>query len=159
MGALESLDTPADVVFYGGLVFAFVYGILRLAKLAGRSDKPWVSSPPGDEELYARWEAMRTDADRVPDARLIRVNNAYQDARRGTKAVVRCLRTGEEFRSWFWWQEVRTGSFALVRGSFGHGPHENDPNVFYVDKVLHLLPPGTDQAVDRHRRYQMSRAG
>jgi len=155
---MDALQTLFTTLFYAGVGLAVVFGAVWLGRLLDRGgDEAGVSSTQRDERLHRAWEDMRND--RTPDARLIQVTNAHQDARRGTKAVIRFLRTGLEFRSWFWRRDIRTGSFALVTGSFGHGPHENDHEVFYVREVLHLLPPGADEAVDRHRRRQASRVG
>lgn len=89
----------------------------------------------------------------TPDAGLIAIASVYQPARRGAKAVIVWLETGREQDAWFANSWPAAGSIALVRGSTGWGPHNNNPEVFYVqpNQILNMLPPGTPEAVERHR--------
>jgi hypothetical protein len=154
---LDSLLAFLDVVFTGFWVLVSILVVVYIGvpvlNFLNRASTGAVSSPERDEELHAIWEAMQVNTD--PHAHLIQVRRADPPARRGTRAVVAFLRTGEEVNAWFWHHEVRTGSSALVRGSYGNGS-QGDRTVFYIHKVLHLLPPDSDQAIERHRRRQAS---
>jgi hypothetical protein len=106
-----------------------------------------------DLALAQRWDAMERLRATTPGAGLIGIVTVYQRARRGTKAVIMWLETGREQDAWFAANWPSAGSVALVRGSTGWGPHNQNPDVFYVQpsQVLDLLPPGTPEAVERHR--------
>jgi hypothetical protein len=115
-----------------------------------------------DADLARRWDSMELRRAMTPDAGLIGIAGVYQSARRGTKAVIVWLATGREQDAWFADIWPAPGSVALVRGSTGWGPHNHNPEVFYVrlDQILHMLPPDTPEAVARHRaRERRARGG
>ena len=119
----------------------------------------WLSSrqPPSplrDQELYHRWYEMHEMCRTTPGAAIVQVANAYQRAQRGTKAVVVWMATGCPQDAWFADSHPMSGSFLLVRGRTGWGPHNNNPEVLYVgpNEILYWLPPDTGLAYERHRR-------
>ena len=114
-----------------------------------------------DLEMSQQWDAMQAAQLATPQAALVEVITVYQPARRGTKAIVRWLASGYQQDTWFqdYWPEA--GAIALVRGTTGWGPHNQNPSVFYVrpDQILYVLPPGAGEAARRHREREARRAG
>lgn len=58
---------------------------------------------------------------------LLYVQNVYQHAQRGSKAMVSIYgdTTGTSRDAWFWWEQVQHGSVVAVSHSQGWGPHTN----------------------------------
>ena len=81
------------------------------------------------------------------------VEQIYQHARHGAKAVIRWHRTECRQDTWFEGCHPPPGSVWLVRGSTGWGPHNRNPNTFYVypDDVIDFAPPGAMAAASRQR--------
>lgn len=52
------------------------------------------------------------------------------------------MRLGSHEDAWFWNRHIPPGSYLLVRGAVGFGPHNNNPNVLYVQpqEVHRILP-------------------
>lgn len=113
-----------------------------------------------DRELSQQWDALQELWERTPGAELVEVIEVYQRARRGTKAIVRCLDTGREQDAWFQAKLPAPGDLMVVRASVGWGPHNRNPDVLYVEpsNILEYLPPETLQAVVRHERWQSKHA-
>lgn len=65
---------------------------------------------------------------------LLYVQNVYQHAQRGSKAMVSIYgdATGISRDAWFWWDQVQRGSVVAVSHSQGWGPHTNRDNVLYI---------------------------
>ncbi|GAA0620923.1 hypothetical protein GCM10010174_44510 [Kutzneria viridogrisea] len=107
-----------------------------------------------DLVLSQRWAQIQSQAHTMPDAGLAQVANVYQPARRGSKAEIVWLATGYRQDTWFAYNWPRAGSIVLLRGSTGWGPHNQNPNVFYVapNQILSLLPPDTMAAVRRQQQ-------
>lgn len=99
--------------------------------------------------LAAEWERLlvlqRNNAGR--GARLLQVVNPYQPARHGTKAIIVWCDTGVRQDAWFEGHRVFPGVFYLVAGQSGYGPHNNNPNVFYVNpQDVYLAAPAAAHA-------------
>jgi hypothetical protein len=109
-----------------------------------------------DAELYEDWCAMQRLQNSSPGSGLVQVVSTYQRARRGTKAVVMWLESGYRQDSWFALNWPKPGATLLVQGSTGWGPHNRNPEVFYVkpNQILYWMPPGSLRAVERHKRRQ-----
>lgn len=103
---------------------------------------------------------MQNYSQSTPDVEIAFVTRVYQTARRGSKALIRWP-TGYTQDTWFHFNWPRAGSTVLLRGSTGWGPHNRNPEVFYVnqDQLLDLLPPGAMAAVERQRRREAKRTG
>lgn len=65
---------------------------------------------------------------------LLYVQNVYQHAQRGSKAMVSIYgdTTGTSRDAWFWWEQVQHGSVVAVSHSQGWGPHTNRDGVLYI---------------------------
>jgi hypothetical protein len=65
---------------------------------------------------------------------LLYVQNVYQRAQRGSKAMVSIYgdSTGMSRDAWFWWEQVHRGSVVAVSHSQGWGPHTNRDGVLYI---------------------------
>jgi len=115
-------------------------------------------SPQRDQDLYHHWHAMHEMCRTTPGAAVVQVSNAYQRAQRGTKAIVVWTATGYQQDAWFAGSHPMPGSFLLVRGRIGWGPHNGNPEVLYVEphEVLYRLPPDTGRAYERHHRRVMA---
>lgn len=85
-----------------------------------------------DARAHAILSGMRDYAADLPGCEVVFVGSVYQNARRGTKAVVYLERTGEGRDAWFWWARVRAGQMAVVKASTGYGPHTPRDDVLYV---------------------------
>jgi hypothetical protein len=109
-----------------------------------------------DAHAYAALSEMRERTTRLPGVEVVFVQYVYQYARRGTKAIVRLDRTGEQRDAWFWWSRVRPGQMAGVQVSTGWGPHSERDGVLYVGgehtgSGIHQLMSSRD--VNRARRH------
>lgn len=64
---------------------------------------------------------------------LLCVDDDYQHARQGSKALV-YLYGAPTFKrdAWFWWEQVAKGSIVAVQASQGWGPHTQRDNVLYI---------------------------
>jgi hypothetical protein len=105
-----------------------------------------------DTALAQQWAVLEQQRAMTPGAGLIEIANVYQSADRGTKAVIVWLDTGRQQDAWFADSWPTPGIVALVRGSTGWGPHNNNPAVFSVQpgQIVTTLPPGAREAVARH---------
>ena len=81
------------------------------------------------------------------------VQQVYQRANRGTKAVIVWAETGWRQDAWFWYFWPAPGSTLLVLGAVGFGPHNQNPDVFFVNQggVLAAALPGAQAAWNRLR--------
>ena len=93
-----------------------------------------VAGPLRQRRRLRRLEAARQEAAawRARGYHLVQVVDTYQPARRGTKAIVMWDETGGRQDTWFWSMRPSQGSYLLVRGSVGWGPHNRNPNVLYL---------------------------
>ena len=84
---------------------------------------------------------------------MCQVQQVYQRANRGTKAVIVWAESGWRQDAWFWYFWPAPGSTLLVFGAVGFGPHNQNPDVFFVDQggVLAAAPPGAQAAWNRMR--------
>jgi hypothetical protein len=103
-------------------------------------------------------QALRDRAAEEPGLLLLEVDHVYQQARRGTKAIVRHDNFGSYRDAWFWWARVQPGQMVLVHATNGWGPHTGRDNVLYVGGertgagVLEVVDPRTLAAARRHYR-------
>jgi hypothetical protein len=98
---------------------------------------------------WQRWESMQALRASTPESELAEVAVVYQRARHGAKAVIVWLANGHRQDTWFEGNWPAPGSVVLVRGSTGWGPHNRNPEVFFVrpDQILAMLPAGTRKAL------------
>jgi len=104
-----------------------------------------------DVALAAHWEAARQRCAADPRLHLAYIQNAYQQAKRGSKAIIVWLETGLEQDTWFHGWRATSGTFVVLAGSTGYGPHNRNPNVFYVNLggVVDVLPGNARLARER----------
>ncbi|MEV4599997.1 hypothetical protein AB0K15_21675 [Amycolatopsis sp. NPDC049253] len=115
-----------------------------------------------DRRLDVHWrnlQAIRSNLQGQADIAI--VEQVYQHARRGAKAVIRWRVTGYRQDTWFKGRHPARGSVLLLRGSTGWGPHNRNPNTFYVNAgdVLYSAPRGTIAAAGRQRRRDARKSG
>ena len=128
------------------LCLAFPVGVVLLAVFARR----W-----HDKRLAEHWRKLQARRALAGDGAAVAiVNRVYQRARRGTKAVIRWSETGQRQDTWFEGRRPAQGSVLLLRGSTGWGPHNRNPNTYYVypGELLYSAPRGTIAAARRQRR-------
>ncbi|MGP3988571.1 hypothetical protein [Streptomyces sp. 3N207] len=83
----------------------------------------------------AQWEALRDAAVRQAgqNVHIAWVESIYQRARAGDKAWIIWQRTGVRQDTWFHGRApCPAGTYVLLGGSVGFGPHNNNPRVLYV---------------------------
>jgi hypothetical protein len=102
----------------------------------------------------------------TPGMALVHVQQVYQHATRGTKAIVRDDASGYVSDAWFWWARVAPGQAVAVYASRGWGPHTGRDNVLYVGReenrtsgVLEILLSGTVARAARHDALQRALRG
>lgn len=107
-----------------------------------------------DSRLAAQWQQLQIHQAHSQDAAIAVVQSVYQRARRGTKAVIRWQETGYQQDTWFKGWHPEAGSWLLLRGSTGWGPHNRNPHVFYVNPgdLVYAAPRGARAAADRQAR-------
>ncbi|MET8758263.1 hypothetical protein [Lentzea sp. NPDC004782] len=135
-----------SVVLLLGVAAGFVF----IAILLGRYQKRRQESR--DELWFRHRQHMTALCASSPGAELASVVQVYQRARRGTKAVIVWQKTGVSQDSWFQNMSPTPGDLLLLRGSSGWGPHNHNPNVFYVmpGQVLSAMSPSAQEAAARH---------
>lgn len=106
-----------------------------------------------DARLAHQWE-WAVDACGPPWVNLAFVRRVYQYARQGSKADVVWYATGEVQDTWFWGWHAPAGVYVVLSGDAGWGPHNANPNVFYVQPagVLSVVPGSAPRARQRHQR-------
>lgn len=108
---------------------------------------------------WQRWESMQALKASTPGAELAEVAVVYQRARRGAKAVIVWLANGHRQDAWFEDEWPHAGSVLLLRGSTGWGPHNRNPDVFYVrtHQILDIMSAATRNAMLAEERRQAKR--
>lgn len=111
-----------------------------------------------DRRLAELWDWMQQQ-DGVPGQGLARVVRVYQRARRGSKAIIEWADKSRQ-DAWFYTWYPSQGSYVVIVGRVGYGPHNGDPNVVYVDQngVIGSAPAETPAAWRRHRA-RLEKAG
>lgn len=67
------------------------------------------------------------------DGHLAFVERVYQRARTGAKAIIVWDATGNRQDAWFHdWPSIPAGTYLLLVGTTGYGPHNHNPRVYYV---------------------------
>jgi hypothetical protein len=109
-----------------------------------------------DAEISEQWDDIHRQKATTPGADLAEIATVYQRARRGTKAIIEWIESGERQDTWFAHHWPAPGAIVLIRGSTGWGPHNHNPNTYYVapGDVLRELPARSRKAVQRHHRRQ-----
>lgn len=80
-----------------------------------------------------QWERLHASLRQLgPNFHIVQVAEIYQRAKNGSKAYVIWTETGAKQDTWFEGWVPQPGSFLLVRGSVGYGPHNNNPTVLYI---------------------------
>ncbi|WP_406527591.1 hypothetical protein [Streptomyces sp. I8-5] len=83
-----------------------------------------------------QWAALRTAAAQQAHrgVRIALIHSIYQRASAGDKAWIIWQETGVRQDTWFHGGvPCSTGTFVLLGGSVGYGPHNNNPRVLYVN--------------------------
>lgn len=106
-----------------------------------------------DERLAQQWEWALQQASHA-DCQLARVVRVYQYARNGSKAIITRPDRGAQQDTWFADWHAPVGVYVLIRGSTGYGPHNSNPNVFYVSQggVVGVVPGEAPRAWERNRK-------
>ncbi|GAA4227827.1 hypothetical protein GCM10022254_16460 [Actinomadura meridiana] len=76
------------------------------------------------------------------DGHLAYVERVYQRARTGAKAIIVWDATGNRQDAWFHdWPNVPAGTYLLLAGTTGYGPHNHNPHVYYVrpNQILTMI--------------------
>ncbi|GAA4227745.1 hypothetical protein GCM10022254_16190 [Actinomadura meridiana] len=76
------------------------------------------------------------------DGHLAYVERVYQRARTGAKAIIVWDATGNRQDAWFQdWPNIPVGTYLLLAGSTGYGPHNHNPHVYYVrpNEILTMI--------------------
>ena len=142
--------TSAPSAGLGAVLCLFVIGaIAAIIVLGARSARRG-----RDARAAAAWQNLLAVAHARPDAHVCRVSHVYQRAHRGSKAVILWAASGRRQDTWFWYFSPAAGSTLLISGVVGFGPHNQNPNVFYVESggVLMSAPPGAEAAWRRFQR-------
>ncbi|MFT9662959.1 hypothetical protein ACM0CQ_11945 [Mycobacteroides abscessus subsp. abscessus] len=88
--------------------------------------------PQQNAAAALRWAQLHQYATQN-QMQLLYIENDYQHARQGSKAVVHVYGNPTVKRdAWFWWEQVYRGSVVAVRHSQGWGPHNHRDDVLYV---------------------------
>lgn len=101
---------------------------------------------------------------------LLYVQNVYQHAQRGSKAVVSVYgaAAGVSRDAWFWWEQVQRGSVVAVSLSQGWGPHTRRDDVLYIGNGVPERQSGVyatfgakdlRRAQRHYQRHQMTAGG
>lgn len=142
-------DTSGAVI--GLLILALIVAVTGVPVLTfGRSRRQRIR----DTELARHWEWAINES-RGPGVHLALVLEVYQEARRGSKAIIQWQTTGQCQDTWFQHQHGLAGRYVLVTGgSSGWGPHNANPNVFYVapDTVIGIVSGDAPLAWQRHQQ-------
>ena len=101
-----------------------------------------------------RWAAI-LGGSKAGYGRIAQVVTVYQNARRGTKAILVWDGTGRRQDAWFEYMRVEPGQWLLLEGSDGYGWHHRT-DCHYVSPGQ-LLVTAADSAPDCYRRDQRRR--
>lgn len=120
-----------------------------------------------DSGLAALWENLHSVCASAPGLHVAHVSQVYATYRyRGSKAYITWWSTGASQDTWFEGEWPAQGSWVVVSGGTGYGPHNHNPQVFYVGRIhatwdgsTRRRPPArrkpgiaAPQPVGRHRR-------
>lgn len=115
----------------------------------------------GDDRLAGQWRELQLLRARYRGtAALAEVGRVRLRAPEGTRATIIWTDTGFLQDSWFPGHEVESGARALIRTSPGWGPHTTNAQLFPIgpSELLYLVPPGAEEALERHRLRRFGRA-
>lgn len=111
-----------------------------------------------DARLAAQWEWVLSQSHGGASG-LAYVEEVYQYARTGSKAVIMWYGTGARQDTWFEGWHAPVGTYLLLRGFRRYGPHNANPNVFHVSSGgVHALVPGAAPLAWERQRRRASRA-
>lgn len=139
------------------LCLAVVVGVPLLIILFTRS-----SGRKRDADLASQWEWVRAQAAQGR-GHLAYVRHVYQRARSGSGAKAFIVWDGVSWDQDTWFKgrpHMPQGVWVLVRGSAGWGPHNRNPNTFFVGLggVLAEIPGNAPAAYQRHQKRLAKRA-
>lgn len=106
-----------------------------------------------DQRLAQQWEWAKNHTSYYGrPCHLAQIERVYQRARRGSKAII-VWPGGRRQDTWFWRWHAIPGYYVLLQGTTRYGPHNSDPQVFYVEvpERLAVLPPEAPYAWERHQ--------
>ena len=85
-----------------------------------------------------------------PNLRVAHVTECYGVyPRSGTKAWITWRQPQAGQDAWFDMQWPTQGCWVLLQGETGYGPHNDNPDTFFVDHWLDVAPPGAPEAYQR----------
>lgn len=104
-----------------------------------------------DRKLAELWDWMQQQ-DAPPAQNLIRIARVYQNAKRGSKAII-VYSDGRQIDTWFEGWHPAPGAYAVLRGHVGYGPHNRNSHVLYVrpGEVIGTAPADAPEASRRHQ--------
>lgn len=105
----------------------------------------------GDQRLAELWEWMLQQGT-LPRQDLIRVARVYQRARTGTKAIIERSDQSRQ-DAWFAAWYPAPGTYVVVDGNVGYGPHNGNSDVLFVDRggIVGSAPADAPAASRRHQ--------
>lgn len=106
-----------------------------------------------DAVLATRWERMLGRA-RADGPWLAKIDLTYQRTRRGSKAYITWWGAKGRQDTWFWRWHATQGSYVLIIGRTGWGPHNANPQTLYVhpEDLLMTLSGEAPAAWQRHHQ-------
>ena len=114
----------------------------------------WVYQRRYRAEQAQRWAAI-LGGSHAGRGRLAQVVTVYQNARRGTKAILRWDSTGQRQDAWFEAMRVEPGQWLLLEGRDGYGWHHRTD--CHYASPRQLLVSADAAAPDCYRMAQRSR--
>jgi hypothetical protein len=129
------------LVLFGGMC-AFGFRLLP-----GRRRRRWAAreqrARAADHVLALEWSSAVAVRASNPRAHLAHVTNVYGSyPNRGVKAWITWDETGEGQDTWFEEAWPSQGAVVLIEGGTAWGPHNANPRVFYVSRILASARPG-----------------
>ncbi|MBV0917947.1 hypothetical protein [Mycobacteroides chelonae] len=107
--------------------FVFLIAVACMVIWATRREQP-----QRDAAAAQQWAQFYHHATSC-QMQLLCIDNDYQHARQGSKALVYIYGAPAFKRdAWFWWEQVTKGSIVAVQAAQGWGPHTRRDNVLYI---------------------------
>jgi hypothetical protein len=143
------------------IVLACCVGVFGIVLIVGIV---WSTKRQNRARQLERWkqlERLQALSAATPGAELAEVTYVYQSARFGTKAVITWLASGRRQDAWFEGNWPGPGAVVLLRGVTGWGPHNQNPEVFYVlpDELLAMMSAATRMALQYNHEQGARRNG
>lgn len=123
----------------------------RPAAVAKRRRRAALRAWERDRALASYWLHLQETCRASAHLHIAHVSQVYGSyPRRGTKAYITWLGIGHWVQdTWFESAWPAQGSWVVVSGSTGYGPHNHNPRVFYVEQIHAIAPAGSLEAWNR----------